>query len=75
MATTQFKDTTFGRAVRTGVQVFITVAPIITGILVLPEVQAFVQQNIGWAFAALVPVIAVVTYLYNVLQTRYGKTG
>lgn len=69
MSTEQFKNTDFGKAVRTFNQAFIVIAPIFLGIVTLPEVQAFIASNVTWILPALPAAIAIVTYLYN----KYGK--
>ena len=69
MATTQFKDTPFGKAVRTAEQAFIVIAPVFLGIMALPEVQHFLAEYWPWILPVLVPLIAIVTYLHN----KYGK--
>lgn len=65
----EFKNTPFGKAVRTLNQAFIVIAPLFLGIVALPEVQAFIASNLEWVLPALAPTIAIVTYLYN----KYGK--
>jgi hypothetical protein len=69
MATPQFKNTDFGKAVRTLNQAFIVIAPLFLGIVALPEVQTYIASNITWLLPLLAPSIAIVTYLYN----KYGK--
>jgi hypothetical protein len=64
---TEFKDTPFGKAVRTLNQGFIVVAPIFLGILALPEVQAYIASNLTWLLPLLPVAIAIVTFLYNKL--------
>lgn len=66
---TDFKDTNFGKAVRTLNQAFIVIAPIFLAIVALPEVQTYVEANLTWLLPLLAPVIAIVTYLYN----KFGK--
>lgn len=65
----EFKNTPFGKAIRTLNQAFIVIAPIFLGIVALPEVQAFIAANLDWVLPALAPIIAIVTYLYN----KYGN--
>lgn len=69
MATPQFKNTDFGKAVRTLNQAFIVIAPLFLGMVALPEVQAYIASNVTWILPALPATIAIVTYLYN----KYGK--
>ena len=64
---TDFKDTAFGKAVRTLNQAFIVIAPIFLGIIALPEVQEYIASNITWLLPILAPAIAIVTFLYNKL--------
>lgn len=64
---TDFKDTPFGKAVRTFNQAFIVVAPVFLGLLTLPEVQTYIANNITWLLPILPPAIAIVTFLYNKL--------
>ena len=64
---TDFKDTPFGKAVRTFNQAFIVIAPIFLGIIALPEVQEYIAGNITWLLPILAPAIAIVTFLYNKL--------
>lgn len=64
---TAFKDTPFGKAVRTLNQAFIVIAPVFLGIIALPEVQTYIANNITWLLPILAPAIAIVTFLYNKL--------
>jgi len=69
-----FKDTKIGRAIRTFNQVFIVAAPTFLAMIVLPDVQNFIQANATWLVALLPPLIAVVTYYYNVIQNKVTST-
>lgn len=64
---TAFKDTPFGKAVRTLNQAFIVIAPVFLGIIALPEVQEYIANNITWLLPILAPAMAIVTFLYNKL--------
>lgn len=76
MATNEiaFKDTKIGRAIRTFNQVFIVAAPTLLAIVALPEVREFIEANITWLVALLPPLIAVVTYYYNLIQNKITVT-
>lgn len=64
---TAFKDTPFGKAVRTLNQAFIVIAPIFLGIISLPEVRQYIANNFTWLLPILPLAIAIVTFLYNKL--------
>lgn len=63
MAVTKY--TAGGKGIRTAVQAYVVVVPIMLGVLALPEVQIFIKDNLPWLLPLLPPLIAVVTYLHN----------
>jgi hypothetical protein len=65
----EFKDTPFGKGVRTAYQTLLALAPFVLAVLAIPEFQALVRGEMAVG-AALVPIVA---GLLAWLQNRAGK--
>ena len=59
------KYTPMGKAIRTAVQAFVIVGPLVTGILALPEVRELIEAHVIWLVPIVLALIAIVTYLQN----------
>lgn len=62
-----FKNTPVGKAVRTAIQVYIALVPLVTVVVTTPEFKQAINGEVVWT-AALFPVlVAGVTYIQNKL--------
>lgn len=64
------KTTALGKAIRTGFQSFIGILPYIIGLLLIPEVQTFIEDNVHWIAPMLPLIVAVITYTQNKLEEK-----
>lgn len=64
------KTTPVGKAVRTAIQNFIAISPLLLGLLALPEVVQYIKENIAWLAPSLPVITAVVTYIQNYIEEK-----
>ena len=70
------KDTKRGRAVRTGIQVFVAMLGFAAGLLAIPGIGDFLYQQGILAQAGSVAILAaIVSYIYNALEGLLNWLG
>lgn len=65
-----FKQTDFGKGVRTVFQAFVAAVPFIYGLLSMPEVAEFMKNQPGYTALGYAVTIFTLTYLQNKVERK-----